>query len=41
MREELAKAQQETSLEVRHVHETMAKLYRIRLAAMDDERRAA
>ena len=41
VREELAKARAADSLEVRHVHETMARLYHIRLGALQNEREAA
>jgi hypothetical protein len=39
--EELAKAEQASSLEVRHVHEMLARLYRIRLDALVADRKAA
>ena len=39
--EELAKAEQASSLEARHVHETLARLYRIRLEAVAGHRAAA
>jgi hypothetical protein len=39
--EELAKADEASSPEVRHVHEMLVKLYRIRLQASAGGRRAA